>query len=142
MKRGKTMRVDRRNFLKILGAGAPVAAFSCADRERAEKLADGSEPVRDADLRWDKAPCRFCGTGCGVEVGIKDGRVRAVRGDEASPVNKGLLCVKGYHLPAFMAGEDRLTHPIRRHPDGGEERISWDDALDLIASEYSKALEA
>jgi nitrate reductase NapA len=65
----------------------------------------------------------------------------AVRGDTASPVNRGLLCVKGYHLPAFLAGEDRLTHPLRRHPDGREERISWDEALDLIAREFSRALE-
>ena len=136
------MSVDRRDFLKILGAGAPVAAFSCADRERAERLAaDDSAALREADLTWDKAPCRFCGVGCGVEVGVKDGRVMAVRGDEANPVNRGLLCVKGYHLPAFMAGEDRLTHPIRRHPDSREERISWDEALNLVAREYAKALE-
>ncbi len=68
--------------------------------------------------RWDKAPCRFCGTGCGVEVGTRDGKVVAVRGDEKSPVNKGLLCVKGYHLPAILYGADRLQYPQRRQPDG------------------------
>jgi nitrate reductase NapA len=81
----------RRNFLKTLGAG--VAAFSCADREEALRI-DG-EALSDADLEWKKAPCRYCGTGCGVEVGVLDGRVLTVRGDEANPVNRGLLCVKG-----------------------------------------------
>ncbi|MEM9558092.1 MAG: molybdopterin-dependent oxidoreductase [Acidobacteriota bacterium] len=137
------MAVDRRTFLKVLGSGAPVAALSCRDRERAEQIdaALGEATVDPADLQWDKAPCRFCGTGCGVEVGVADGVVRAVRGDQASPVNRGLLCVKGYHLPAFLTGDDRLTHPLRRHADGREERISWDEALDLIAAEYRRALD-
>ncbi|MCG8459223.1 MAG: molybdopterin-dependent oxidoreductase, partial [Holophagales bacterium] len=135
------MKIDRRRFLQGLGAAAPVAAFSCSDREKAEQLAREGQVETAADLDWGKAPCRFCGTGCGVEVGVKDGRVLAVRGDEKSPVNHGLLCVKGYHLPAFLYGADRLTHPIRRHADGREERISWDDALDLVATEYRKALD-
>ncbi|MEM8960500.1 MAG: molybdopterin-dependent oxidoreductase [Acidobacteriota bacterium] len=137
------MSVDRRTFIKILGSGAPVVAVSCGDRDRADQLDrnGATDALREADLTWDKAPCRFCGTGCGVEVGLHDGKVMAVRGDEASPVNRGLLCVKGYHLPAFMTGEDRLLRPLRRHADGGEEEISWDDALDLIASEYQRALD-
>ena len=134
--------MNRRSFLRFLGTGAPVAAFSCADRQQAERLAaDGAAAaMSSADLTWDKAPCRFCGTGCGVEVGLADGKVMAVRGDSASPVNRGLLCVKGYHLPAFLSGEDRLKHPLRRHPDGREERISWDAALDLVAAEYARVL--
>ena len=134
----------RREFLERVGFGAAgIAAFSARDRAEAQRLAASeSEQLRDADLAWGKAPCRFCGTGCGVEVGVKDGRVQAVRGDLASPVNRGLLCVKGYHLPAFLYGEDRLTHPLRRNPDGeGFHRISWDEALDLIAEKYSEALE-
>ena len=47
-------------------------------------------------------------------VGVEQGRVVAVRGDEASPVNRGLLCVKGYHLPGLLYGEDRLLYPQKR----------------------------
>ncbi len=137
------MSMQRRDFLKILGAGAPVVALSCRDRDEADRLAaSGVGSVHDADLTWTKAPCRFCGTGCGVEVGVKDNKVLAVRGDQASPVNRGLLCVKGYHLPAVLYAKDRLTHPLRRHPDGREEQISWEAAFDLIAAEYQKALAA
>ena len=66
----------------------------------------------------------------------------AVRGDEASPVNKGLLCVKGYHLPAMLYGEDRLTYPQLRRRTAGSTRISWDEALDLIAAKFGETLEA
>ena len=137
------MTMKRRRFLKALGAGtAGVAAFSCKDQEAAQRIAAGQGSLQDADLTWSKAPCRYCGTGCGVEVGVKDGRIMAVRGDEANPVNRGLLCVKGYHLPAMLYGEDRLTHPMLRNSDGdGFSQISWDEALDLIAQKYQEALD-
>jgi len=99
--------------------------------------------LSDADLDWKKAPCRYCGTGCGVKVGIKDGRAVAVRGDEANPVNRGMLCVKGYHLPAMLYGEDRLQYPMLRDENGsGWSRISWDEAIGLIASRFQEALDA
>jgi nitrate reductase NapA len=127
--------VDRRAFLQS-SAGA-VAAFSLRDRALAAEL---TAPSNAPELKWDKAPCRFCGTGCGVEVGVQGGRVQAVRGDEKSPVNRGLLCVKGYHLPGFLYGKDRLTHPLRRKSDGSLERVSWEVALDLIAERFGTAL--
>ena len=135
-----TERVGRRTFLKMAGVAAPaVAAFSCADQDEAARLG-GAAPVDRASIRWDKAPCRFCGTGCGVMVGVEQGRVVAVRGDDASPVNRGLLCVKGYHLPGLLYGADRLLYPQRRQPDGSFARISWDEALDLIATRFGDTL--
>ncbi len=135
--------MKRRNFLKIAGVtGAGIAAFSCKDRDEAERIAAQQGELSDVDLQWGKAACRYCGTGCGIEVGVKDDRVLAVRGDEASPVNRGLLCVKGYHLPALLYGEDRLTHPLKRNADGkGWTKISWDEALDLVASKFKETLE-
>ncbi len=135
--------MNRRDLLQVLGAttATGVAAFSCGDRDEATRIADRRDGRSDVDLEWKKAPCRYCGTGCGVEVGVDEGRVVAVRGDEASPVNRGLLCVKGYHLPAFLYGEDRLLYPRLRDGDGWK-RISWDQALDLIASKYQEALDS
>jgi len=135
---------DRRGFIKAVGLATGVVAFGCdAERERDSALAAAPEGLSPADLDWKKAPCRYCGTGCGVEVGVKDNKVLAVRGDEKSPVNKGLLCVKGYHLPAMLYGEDRLKYPMKRKADGnGFERISWDEALDLIATKYKESIAA
>jgi nitrate reductase NapA len=133
--------MKRRRFLQTVGAGtAGLAAFSCADREQAERLAASQSGISEAGLTWSKAPCRYCGTGCGVEVGVRDGKVLTVRGDKKSPVNRGLLCVKGYHLPAMLYGEDRLEYPMLR--DGNDwKQISWDEALDLIARKYREALD-
>jgi len=131
--------MDRRTFFRI--AGGAFVAFSAEDRAEAAELEFQSKPL-DGDPDWKKAPCRFCGTGCGVEVGVRQGRVVAVRGDQASPVNKGLLCVKGYHLPGVLYGKDRLTRPMKRSADGkGWEPLSWDAALDLIAAKFKETLE-
>ena len=99
------------------------------------------------DVVWDKAPCRFCGTGCSVLVGVRDNDIVAVKGDPESTVNRGLLCAKGYRLNKIHSAVDRLKKPlIRVSPksvsEGAEFReASWDEALDLIAGKYRDAIE-
>ena len=123
--------MKRREFLKqaALAAASSVLAGTMPRNLIAAEGADG--------LVWQKAPCRFCGTGCGVMVGVKRGRVVAVQGDLENPVNKGLLCAKGYHVGAILYGKDRLTHPMIRK-NGTLEKASWEEAIDLIASEIYK----
>lgn len=119
------MSIDRRDFLVSIGAAATGATILGCREKPASGPAPAPSGVSEANLNWSKAPCRFCGVGCGVEVGVHEGKVLAVRGDVASPVNRGLLCVKGYHLPAILYARDRLLHPMKRRADGkGFDRIS------------------
>ena len=60
------------------------------------------------EIKWSKTPCRFCGTGCGVMVGVKNGRVVATHGDMQAEVNRGLNCVKGY----FLVMADKATQVL------------------------------
>ncbi len=83
-------------------------------------------------IQWNKAPCRFCGTGCHVQVGVEDGRIVAIAGDQQAAVNKGLLCVKGYHVGSILYGEDRLTQPLLRDGEAFVP-ITWDEAIDIVA---------
>jgi len=134
---------SRRRFFRNIGLGAAtLVAYGCGAEDEAKRLADEPVPggLNPADLDWQKAPCRYCGTGCGVEVGLHGGKAVAVRGDENSPVNRGLLCVKGYHLPAMLYGEDRLKYPLHRQSDGSLKRITWDAAISLIASKYEESI--
>ncbi len=100
-----------------------------------------------SEIRWDKAPCRFCGTGCGVLVGTKDGRVVATKGDIEAEVNKGLTCTLGDSLSKIMYGDDRLTTPLLRMKDGQYDKngefssISWDDAFAIMAEKWKHALQ-
>ncbi len=121
------MTFDRREFM----ARAALAAAATA----AAKMAHGDislDVLEPDELTWDKAPCRFCGTGCHVMVGTRNGRVEAIRGDLKADVNKGLLCAKGYHVGGILYGPDRLKTPMLRR-NGHLEPISWDEALDVIA---------
>ena len=94
---------------------------------------------KGGNLDWKKAPCRFCGVGCGVLVGVENGKAVAVKGDPNSSVNKGLCCVKGYHSVMAMYGKDRLTKPLLRQKDSYVE-ISMKEALDLIASKMKETI--
>ncbi|WP_146369294.1 molybdopterin-dependent oxidoreductase [Symmachiella macrocystis] len=91
-------------------------------------------------IQWNKAPCRFCGTGCHVQVGVQDSKVVAVAGDRNADVNKGLLCVKGYHVGSALYGKDRLTKPLLRVGDDYQE-ISWNKAIETIADRIEAAPE-
>jgi len=124
------MKVNRRAFLRtsaLATATAVAQGHSAADAASSSNL-----PVLGPDVRWDKAPCRFCGTGCHVSVGVADGRVVAVAGDREADVNRGLLCVKGYHVGSILYGKDRLTRPLLRK-NGSLVPIEWDEALDIFA---------
>src|SRR5690606_34823344 len=103
-------------FLKLAAMASATAAASGARAISLPVLQDQSGA--GDDLTWDKAPCRFCGTGCHVQVGVRDGRVMAIAGDPLADVNKGLLCVKGYHVGSILYGQDRLTQPLLRRGDG------------------------
>jgi nitrate reductase NapA len=124
--------MDRRDFIKANAlAAATLAASRLAMGERTP-APTGAGAARADGVAWDKAPCRFCGTGCHVQVGVKGGKVVAIAGDQQAEVNKGLLCVKGYHVGLALYGQDRLTRPLLRR-NGRLEPIGWDQAIDIVA---------
>ena len=134
----KKTGVERRQFIKASAMATATAMASGSTSFALPILHDAnssSEPVA-----WNKAPCRFCGTGCHVQVGVQDGKVVAVAGDKNADVNKGLLCVKGYHVGSALYGKDRLTRPLLRRGDKYQE-ISWKAAIDLIADRIEAAPE-
>ncbi len=125
------LTVDRREFIR---ASAMAAATLAASRtSRAVSLPILEEQPDGSPLKWQKAPCRFCGTGCHVMVGTENGKVVAIQGDQKAEVNKGLLCVKGYHVGLALYGKDRLTRPMLRK-NGVLTPISWDEAIKTIAA--------
>ncbi|MDP3537426.1 MAG: nitrate reductase catalytic subunit NapA [Azonexus sp.] len=135
------MNLNRRDFIK---ANAAAAAISAAGLPGASAIA---APQKD-EIRWDKAPCRFCGTGCSVLVGTQDGRVVATQGDPDAPVNRGLNCIKGYFLSKIMYGADRLKTPMLRMKDGKFDKngdfapVSWKQAFDIMEEKVKATLKA
>ena len=138
-----TTDLTRREVLKAHAAGIAAATAGFALPASAQPVPGG---VSALEIKWSKAPCRFCGTGCGVMVGVKGGQVVATHGDMQAEVNRGLNCVKGYFLSKIMYGADRLTTPLLRKRNGvfdkeGEfEPVSWDEAFDVMAEKCKQVL--
>ncbi|GLX84468.1 periplasmic nitrate reductase [Thalassotalea loyana] len=137
------MTINRREFIKANAVAAAAAVAGVSVPAAASNLITSSDITK---LKWDKAACRFCGTGCSVNVGVMDGKVVATHGDIKSPVNKGLNCVKGYFLSKIMYGKDRLTSPLLRMKNGKYDKdgdftpISWDQAFDIMEEKAKKTL--
>ena len=137
------MNINRREFIKVNAVAAAAAVAGISVPAAASNLITSSDITK---IKWDKAPCRFCGTGCSVNVGVMDGKVVATHGDIKSSVNKGLNCVKGYFLSKIMYGNDRLTTPLLRMSNGEYDKngeftpISWDKALKVMADKAKATL--
>ncbi len=133
------MELNRRDFMKANAAAAAALAAGIT-------LPVKNVYANDNSIKWDKAPCRFCGTGCSVLVGTQNGRVVASQGDPDAEVNRGLNCIKGYFLPKIMYGKDRLTSPMLRMKDGKYDKngeftpVSWDQAFTIMAEKFKKAI--
>ena len=133
------MKQTRRDFIKNNAIAATAAAAGIS-------IPLIAEAQKDTKIRWDKAPCRFCGTGCSVLVGVKDNHVVATQGDPDAPVNRGLNCIKGYFLSKIMYGKDRLKTPLLRKTNGKYDKegdfepVSWDEAFDIMEDKWKTAL--
>ncbi|RWE22983.1 MAG: nitrate reductase, partial [Mesorhizobium sp.] len=87
------------------------------------------------EAREVRTTCPYCGVGCGVLAKVAaDGEV-SVRGDPDHPANFGRLCSKGSALAETIGLDGRLLYPeIEGH------RVGWDEALDRVASTFSRTI--
>jgi formate dehydrogenase alpha subunit len=91
----------------------------------------------EKNLRWPKQEvktiCPYCAVGCGIYLGLDNGVIVSVRGDEENPVNRGSLCARGrFGIAEFVHHQDRLTTPLVKKGRGFVE-ISWEEAIELVA---------
>ena len=139
------MSITRREFIRNSAIAATATAAGVVVPGVQDALAQAQG---DDGIKWDKGVCRYCGTGCGVLVGVRDGRVVATQGDPDAPVNKGLNCIKGYFLAKIMYGKDRLTSPMLRMKDGKYDKggeftpITWKQAFDVMEEKCKATLKA
>lgn len=138
------MELSRRSLLKAAAVSATLAVAGCKQKETAPASTGAQAGSIEPD-EWKATVCRFCGTGCGVLVGIKEGKVVATKGDPDNRSSRGLNCIKGYYVGKILFGKDRLTKPLIREDKSkkgtmeGFREASWEEALDLIASKLKEA---
>ena len=102
--------------------------------------------MRTAPLRSEKpSVCPLdCPDTCSLTVTVEDGRVTGVRGSQANPYTRGVVCAKvARDYPGFVHGERRLVAPLRRtgpRGSGSFRRVSWPEALDLVHERVSEVV--
>lgn len=134
------MKLDRRAFIKLMAMNS--AATTAATLFPG--ISFGAWNTLDAaagGIVWKKTPCRFCGTGCGLLVGVARERAVAVKGDPNCTVNKGLCCVKGYHSIQVLYGQDRIQKALIRK-NGDMVEVPVGEALDLVANKMQETIKA
>jgi anaerobic selenocysteine-containing dehydrogenase len=82
---------------------------------------------------WHPTACILCSLNCGIETRVEDGHLAKIRGDKNHPMSQGYTCQKALRLDHYQTSPQRLTHPLRRRPDGSFEPISWDTAIKEVA---------
>ena len=122
---------------------------------------------REWELEHTRTVCGYCGVGCSIDYATKDGRILSAQGYPEAAVNGEFLCVKGRFGWDYVASPERLTQPLVRrdlaHRLGlidepytlpeesvfasriGPDRfvpVSWETALDIVAGELARTVEA
>ncbi len=89
------------------------------------------ERILEEPDEWVQSACLLCSNDCGLDIGVKEGKIVGVRGRVEDRVNKGRLGPKGLHGWIANHSPNRLTKPLIRK-NGKLEESSWDEAMELI----------
>lgn len=129
--------ISRRDFLK-LSVAATAATGALVAGEVYSGASDPTNPHARRPVQpdqWVYSTCGFCGTGCGIQIGVKDGKAVAIRGTPDYPVNQGLLCAKGIYQWQMINAPDRA-----KYPKVNGKRVTWDEALDYVATKFKEIM--
>ena len=85
--------------------------------------------------QWVKTTCGYCSVGCGMYLGVKNGKAVAVWGDPDHPVNEGALCPKGLTEHEFIHAKGRAVRPLLKFR-GKLRPVSWDTALTTLVDRF------
>ncbi|MGR5261029.1 formate dehydrogenase subunit alpha [Vibrio astriarenae] len=123
----------------LMGDSACVQCGACIQVCPTGAMMDGRDRAqgRIEQLKVVDTICTYCGVGCKVSMHVDEAtnQIRYVKGGD-SPVNEGMLCVKGRFGFDFIGSDARLTTPLIRK-DGWLQPASWQEAIDLVASKFS-----
>ncbi|PIU55425.1 MAG: nitrate reductase [Chloroflexi bacterium CG07_land_8_20_14_0_80_51_10] len=96
--------------------------------------------VSPTDERVIPTNCTLCVNSCGINVHVKEGKIIKVKGMPEHPLSKGALCPRGAAILDWEYAPERLKYPMKK-VNGEWKRITWDEALDVIASKLREIKE-
>ena len=135
--------IDRRDFLKLVGAGSVGVAAGFMLRESIKHPTEyliphvvAPEDFSTGIATWYNTVCSMCAAGCGISVRTREGRAKKIEGNPAHPVNQGRLCALGQAGLNVLYNPDRLTGPLMQTGQRGSMsfvQITWEEGLSKVA---------
>lgn len=116
-----------------------VSCGACVDTCPTGALEDKSIIARGVPTEWTKTICSYCGTGCEVNVGTRNGLITTIRPALEGPSNHGHTCVKGRYAFDYVYANDRVTVPMIKR-NGSWQNVSWDEVIQYIADRFKDAI--
>lgn len=132
--------LDRRDFLKLVGASAGAAAAAgCSDPvEKLIPYVVQPEEILPGVSNQYASTCTECSVSCGLHVTARDGRPIKLEGNPDHPINQGRLCAQGQVSIGRAYHPDRIEGPVVMG-SGGPSPISWEDAQAKVAGKVQSA---
>lgn len=132
--------IDRRGFLKLMGASTVMAALACTRRpvEKIIPFVNRPEDVTPGIAQHYATSCQGCVAGCGVVAKVREGRPIKLEGNPQHPVNQGALCANGQASLLDLYDPDRLTESVALN-DGKGSAVAFDQIDQKVKEVIKKA---
>lgn len=114
----------------FLGLDIKASKYALSDDPMFGRISDAKKPDK-----WVFSTCGYCGVGCGLYIGVKDGKAVYTKGNSAHSVNMGTLCPKGLSEHEMLTSSNRLLAPMVRK-NGKLQNSSWDEAFTQVSSKF------
>jgi formate dehydrogenase major subunit len=138
--RGEATRIRPDSGTTLLESSC-VSCGACVDTCPTGALEDKSVLSLGTATNWTRTTCAYCGTGCEMNVGTRDGQIVVIKPVLDAPVSRGHLCVKGRYAFDFVRAQDRVTEPMIRVA-GAWKQATWDEAISFTAEALSRIVTA
>lgn len=119
----------------FLGLDIKEQKYSLSDDPMFGRISDAKKPDK-----WIFSTCGYCGVGCGLYIGVKEGKAVYTKGNAAHSVNMGTLCPKGIIEHELITSSNRIPSPLIRR-NGKLEKSSWDEAFVKVSESFKSITE-
>ena len=121
-----------KSIKNFLGFDIKVQKYKLSHDPQFGMISDANKPDK-----WVFSTCGYCGVGCGLYIGVKDGKAVYTKGNPKHFVNQGTLCPKGLSEHQMIQSSERILTPLIRK-DGVLKEASWDEAYSKVSHEFKR----